>query len=218
MGIGVGLLMPVTPAEIEIRLSGGADNTDPKKSFGGAISDTVVKVAIADLINNIFDTVFGEENEAGYSDVRILYLRNSNVQTLAERIRLFFATPPVDVVIPNPNSELPDELVVADYPYAQDNADPPVVTKQGYITMGLKEAAGVVIPARASVTDIPGDVGFTQPVRFDKASKIIPAGALDMGDIPKESFRGFYLKRDILQNPPKNVSTFSLQFSVSTGE
>ena len=218
MGIGVGLLMPIIESDLEVRLSGGAGNTDPKKSFGGAISDTVVKVDIADLINNIFDTIFGEENEAGYSDVRILYLRNSNVQTLAERIRLFFATPSVDVIIPNPNSELPDELVVADYPYAQDNSNPPVVTNQGYITMGLKEAAGAVIPARASVTDVPGDVEFTQPVRFDKASKIIPDTALNMGDIPKDSFRGFYLKRTILQDPPKNVSTFSLRMSVSTSE
>ncbi|MDI1496248.1 MAG: hypothetical protein K8823_1556 [Cenarchaeum symbiont of Oopsacas minuta] len=201
--------MPIEPSDMQFLLSGGATNDNPNASIGGAISNVEIKQAIDDLIGNMFDTVYGEENEAGYEDVRIIYLKN-NASIMAERCKIFFATPSIDVEIPNPNPELPPEPVVADYPY--DNG------KVGYITMGIKEGVNVQVPTRISKTDVPTDVNFSQPIRTSKTDPSVPAGALELGNLPAGQYRGIYLKRYILQQPVKNVATFSITGVSSSGE
>lgn len=63
--------MPITSADIDYRLSGGAANADPDLSLGGAKSSTE---APADL----FDDVTSAESAAGDTEYRCFYVHNSH--------------------------------------------------------------------------------------------------------------------------------------------
>lgn len=58
-----------------MRLSGGAGNTDPNASLGGAISSTAV---VDNTLNNLWDDVSGTETNDGDTEYRCFYIRNSH--------------------------------------------------------------------------------------------------------------------------------------------
>jgi hypothetical protein len=67
--------MPLSPSDIQFRLSGGASNTDPNASRGGAKSSQV----IADGLNFLFDNITGDQAATaapGYVDFRCIYIHN----------------------------------------------------------------------------------------------------------------------------------------------
>lgn len=64
--------MPIASSDIKFRLSGGAANSTPSASLGGAKSAT-------DAAGNLlFDTVTGLESEAGDDEYRVLYVDNTS--------------------------------------------------------------------------------------------------------------------------------------------
>ncbi len=63
--------MPITSAEIQYRLSGGAANADANLSLGGAKSNTAVP-------SGLFDTVTSAESAAGDIEYRCFYVHNNN--------------------------------------------------------------------------------------------------------------------------------------------
>lgn len=65
--------MPITSGEIEYRLSGGAANSDPALSLGGA------KSSVAVTGSTLFDTVSGAESAAGSTEYRCIYVHNADV-------------------------------------------------------------------------------------------------------------------------------------------
>lgn len=66
--------MAVLAAEIKYYLSGGAANSDPNASYGGAISSTEV----GGSLNSLFNDVSGDEASAGHTDYRVIYVRNTS--------------------------------------------------------------------------------------------------------------------------------------------
>jgi hypothetical protein len=68
--------MAITATDIEFRLSGGAANSDPTLSLGGAQSSTAV------TSGTFFSTITGAQASAGRTRYRGMYLRNSHA-TLA---------------------------------------------------------------------------------------------------------------------------------------
>lgn len=68
--------MPITQAEIEYRLSGGAANADPKASLGGAMSTAAGGLITPGAPNNLWDDVTGAESAAGVVEHRAFYVRN----------------------------------------------------------------------------------------------------------------------------------------------
>ena len=62
--------MTVVP---KVFLSGGATNSDPSLSIGGAKSSVQVS---ASKLNNLFDDVSGDEAAAGRIDYRMVYVQN----------------------------------------------------------------------------------------------------------------------------------------------
>lgn len=76
-------------AALELRLSGGAGNTSPAASLGGARSTAgggVVPTALT--ANSIFDDVSGAEETAGDVEYRALYIYNSGDQ-VAEGVKIW---------------------------------------------------------------------------------------------------------------------------------
>lgn len=65
-------------AALEVRLSGGAANTDPNAALGGARSTAGGGVVPTSLTaNSLFDDVTGAEEQAGDIEYRCVYLRNT---------------------------------------------------------------------------------------------------------------------------------------------
>ena len=63
--------MPIVSSDIKIYLSGGALNTDPDASLGGAISPT-------QMGTNLFDAVSSSEATSGDTEYRGVYIKNEN--------------------------------------------------------------------------------------------------------------------------------------------
>lgn len=64
--------MPIAAADIKYYLSGGAANSDPALSLGGAISNTEVAA------NALFDDVSSAEASAGDTEYRCIYVKNTH--------------------------------------------------------------------------------------------------------------------------------------------
>ena len=64
--------MPIISTDIKYRLSGGASNTDPAASIGGAMSTTT------DAGSGIFDNVGSAESAAGDIEYRMVYVLNNH--------------------------------------------------------------------------------------------------------------------------------------------
>lgn len=62
---------------IEFRLSGGASNSDPAASLGGAMSSTSVSTSL----NGFFDLVSSAEAAAGDTEYRCIYIANTGSTT-----------------------------------------------------------------------------------------------------------------------------------------
>jgi hypothetical protein len=67
--------MPIVAGELILRLSGGAGNTVPNSSLGGAKSTTAVT---DNTLHNLFDVVSSAESTAGDVEYRCVYLHNAN--------------------------------------------------------------------------------------------------------------------------------------------
>lgn len=63
--------MPIVTGDIKVYLSGGASNTDPNLSLGGAISST-------EAPSNLLDNVSSAEASAGHTDYRCFYIKNTH--------------------------------------------------------------------------------------------------------------------------------------------
>lgn len=71
--------MPILTADIVFRLSGGAANTDPNASLGGARSTAGGGVITSGVANNLFDNVAGDEHAAGAdTEYRGFYVLNNH--------------------------------------------------------------------------------------------------------------------------------------------
>lgn len=67
--------MAIVAADIKFYLSGGGGNADPNASLGGAISSTVITAA---SLHNLFDRVTGDEGDAGDTEYRCFYVKNTH--------------------------------------------------------------------------------------------------------------------------------------------
>lgn len=63
--------MPILSNELRLRLSGGANNSDPNQALGGAVSSV-------DAPATLFDNVTSNEASAGDTEYRCIYVRNNN--------------------------------------------------------------------------------------------------------------------------------------------
>jgi hypothetical protein len=80
--------MPIFPADLVFRLSGGATNTLGDSALGGEISSTEVSGSL----NALFDYVTGAESAAGDTEYRCIYLRNSHGSLILYGAKVWIAT------------------------------------------------------------------------------------------------------------------------------
>ena len=70
--------MPIVSTDIEYRLSGGAGNTSPILSLGGAMSTAGGGLITPGGANNVWDDVSGAEASAGDIEYRCIYVKNNH--------------------------------------------------------------------------------------------------------------------------------------------
>lgn len=81
--------MAIISSEIVYRLSGGAGNAAANASLGGAISANAMPV-------NLFDDVSSTESDAGDTEYRCIYVRNSNATLTLQSAVLWFSANTVE--------------------------------------------------------------------------------------------------------------------------
>lgn len=70
--------MSVADSDIKFRYSGGAANTDPLASLGGAISTAAGGVIDDNVLHDLFDAVSSAEEAAGDTEYRGIYVKNEH--------------------------------------------------------------------------------------------------------------------------------------------
>lgn len=81
--------MPIGTADIDLRHSGGAGNSDPNASLGGAKSTTEVT---DNVLNNLFDDLTGQESNDGDTEYRCLYIHNSHGSLTMQNVRIYISS------------------------------------------------------------------------------------------------------------------------------
>ena len=89
--------MAITASDIKLFLSGGAGNSDPNASLGGAISTTEITDATD---NNLFDDVSGDESFSGDTEYRAFFVKNNHGSLTWQSVKVWIDTntPGVDSV------------------------------------------------------------------------------------------------------------------------
>jgi len=90
--------MPIAESDIKYYLSGGAGNTDPNASLGGARSTTEV---VDNVDNNLFDDVTGDESSAGDVEYRCIYVRQEHATLTLQGAKLW-----IDQLTSSPDDEV----------------------------------------------------------------------------------------------------------------
>ena len=74
-------MVEIPPTEIDLRLhlSGGTNNKNPNLSIGGAISASYIT---GKTFNNLWSNVSERQRRYGFKDIRIIYVRNPNQNTI----------------------------------------------------------------------------------------------------------------------------------------
>jgi hypothetical protein len=80
-------------ADLVLRYSGGAANTNQALSLGGALSTAAGGVIDDNVAGDLFDTVTGSQRAAGYTDYRAIYIRNEHATQTAYATVIWIAGP-----------------------------------------------------------------------------------------------------------------------------
>jgi hypothetical protein len=83
--------MPIGSTDIKFYLSGGAANTNPNASLGGARSSTEIA---SGSLHNLFRKVTGDESAAGITLYRAFYVKNNHATLTWETVKSWFTALP----------------------------------------------------------------------------------------------------------------------------
>ena len=85
---------PLADTDIEYRLSGGASNTSPSASLGGAMSTVGGGLITSGVLHNLFDVIAGAEAAGAQVDnYRCIYVRNKHSTDNWQAPRIWVKTP-----------------------------------------------------------------------------------------------------------------------------
>lgn len=81
--------MAIVAGDIDFHLSGGAANSDPNASLGGAISANQLVDA---SLHNLFDVVGSDEAASGDAEYRCIYVKNSHGTLTLQNAKVWIQT------------------------------------------------------------------------------------------------------------------------------
>ena len=130
--------MPIISTDIKYRLSGGAANTDPALSLGGAKSST-------DAGSNLLDTVSSVEAAAGDVEYRCEYVHNNHGTLTLEGAKLWVQA----------NTPSADTTIEVGLGTSAVNATEQTVANEGVAPSGVTFSAAADEAGAISLGDIP---------------------------------------------------------------
>lgn len=135
-------MSPIVTADIIYRLSGGAANTDPDASLGGAPSLDDDGVIAPGAANNLWDDVIAAESEAGLVEFRALYVVNDHETITWEDVVVW-----IDELTVSADTELDIGLASegVGVPIAQTLAEEDDVPTGVTFTRPVTKATGIMI-------------------------------------------------------------------------
>lgn len=130
--------MPILPADIQLRLSGGAANAVPDASLGGEKSSTAITTA---TLHNLFDLLSSADAAAGDTEYRCLYVHNAHASLALEVANIW-----INTQTPSPSTSVEiavgsSALNAVEQNVAGENAAPTGVT----FSAPASEAAGLAL-------------------------------------------------------------------------
>ena len=153
--------MPIVASDIKVRLSGGAANSDPNASLGGAKSSVEV---VDNTLSNIYDQVSGSESAAGDTEYRCVYIHNGHASLTMQNVRVYIST---NSTSPNDAWEIAlgsAALNATEQTVADETTPPTAVT---FSNTAISYATGLAPP----------DIPFSQPHKAIWYKRIVSAGA-----------------------------------------
>jgi len=155
-------------ANLVLRLTGGASNTDPNASLGGVMSSTELQDGV---LNNLYDNVSPEEASSGITDYRALDVYNAGDAT-STSVSIFLSSE-------TPSSDTSIDLGYdsANSPHASDASLPTIADETTEPTDGTNPISfsHYTSSTKLSLPDIPAG----QAVRI-WVKRIVTAGATNM--------------------------------------
>ena len=96
--------MSIQSTDIKKLLSGGASNSDPNASLGGAISSVEI---VDDTINNLFATAGAAESLSGSTKYRAFFIKNTHATLTAYSVVIYISSN-------TPSTDTSVEIAIAD--------------------------------------------------------------------------------------------------------
>jgi len=82
-------MSPILVSDIKLYHSGGAANADPNASLGGIISTTQIT---DNSLHNLFDKISGAEAEAGDTEYRCFFIKNTHATLTYQSVKVYIYT------------------------------------------------------------------------------------------------------------------------------
>lgn len=163
--------MPVAPTDLKLRLSGGASNSNPMLSLGGARSSAEAVMA------TIFDGVDQPESTTGDAEYRLIYICNDSALTI-EGLKVWISA----------NTASPDTTIAIGLGTTGLNGTEPASANESTAPSGVTFSAAASSGAALTIGNIPAGQHF--PIRLRRT---ISAGAATVvGDSATLQFDGGY--------------------------
>ena len=134
--------MAITSGDLEILLTGGAANSDPNASIGGAVSSTQL---VNNSKNNLFDKVSAQEAEDGLEDYRCEALKNDHATLTYKGSKVWIRQ----------NTSSGDTAVEIGASAQGINANPTAIADDETAPTGVTFTAPATEGAAISIGDIP---------------------------------------------------------------
>lgn len=112
--------MAIVAADIEMRISGGASETNPNNALGGAMSTVGGGVVVTNVLNNDMDDVTSSEASAGRIIYHGYYWKNTHATLTTLVGKMFFssltnsATTEVDMAIAGEAKNTAEEIIASE--------------------------------------------------------------------------------------------------------
>jgi hypothetical protein len=145
--------MPIVSGDIQVRLSGGAGNSNPNASLGGAISSTALVDA---TLHNLFREINEDETAAGITLYRCFYFRNNHGSLTWKNVKQWVQT----------NTPSPDTTVAIAFGSSGVNSTEQTIVNETTAPTGVTFASPTDKAGGQTVGDVPSTHHFPVWVRL----------------------------------------------------
>lgn len=156
--------MPIVSSDIQERLSGGASNSDPNASLGGAKSSTQIT---DNTTHNLWDVVSSTESNSGEDEYRCIYVHNAHASLTLQNAKVWIQT----------NTPSADTAITIGLGTSAVNGTEQTVANEGTAPSGVSFSTAANEGAALSIGNIPS--GQHKAIWIKRSISALAAAAND---------------------------------------